>query len=291
MHTLDEIVADSPVFEGLAQEQLELIAGCARNVGFEQGERLFREGDPADTFYLVRKGRVSLSIARPRARRRRDRDSRSRRDRRLVVAVSSLRLAFRRACGRRGARGCLRRRLPARQVRGRPRARLRPHASLRLGDDRPPPAHPPPPPGHLWLDGSTAEAPVARADDARALPSRLACPRDGRHVDAPARAARPSRRPGAGPVQHAVRVRRRRGSDLDERRARSRRSARAHDSRRRRRLARARSRRARHRDRRARPLRNDVAARGSPRSRPRDRRRRHRPRAAAAGRLPRAHAP
>ena len=30
MHTLDEIVADSPVFEGLAPEQLELIAGCAQ---------------------------------------------------------------------------------------------------------------------------------------------------------------------------------------------------------------------------------------------------------------------
>jgi CRP/FNR family cyclic AMP-dependent transcriptional regulator len=65
MHTLDEIVADSPIFEGLAQDQLELIAGCARNVGFEQGERLFREGEPADTFFLVRKGRVSLSTRVP----------------------------------------------------------------------------------------------------------------------------------------------------------------------------------------------------------------------------------
>ena len=46
MHTLDQIVADSPIFEGLAQAQLELIAGCARNVGFSQGERLFREGEP-----------------------------------------------------------------------------------------------------------------------------------------------------------------------------------------------------------------------------------------------------
>jgi CRP/FNR family cyclic AMP-dependent transcriptional regulator len=61
MHTLDEIVAESPIFEGLSQEQLELIAGCARNVGFGAGERMFREGEPADTFFLVRKGRVSLS--------------------------------------------------------------------------------------------------------------------------------------------------------------------------------------------------------------------------------------
>jgi CRP/FNR family cyclic AMP-dependent transcriptional regulator len=65
MQTLDEIVAESPSFAGLTQPQLELIAGCARNVGFNKGERLFREGDPADTFYLVRKGRVALSIHLP----------------------------------------------------------------------------------------------------------------------------------------------------------------------------------------------------------------------------------
>ncbi len=62
MRTLDELVADSPVFAGLEPGQLELIAGCAQNAGFEPGERLFREGERADTFYLVRKGRVSLSM-------------------------------------------------------------------------------------------------------------------------------------------------------------------------------------------------------------------------------------
>lgn len=65
MQTIDQLVAESPVFEGLTNEQLELIAGCARNTGFKAGERLFREGDPADTFYLVRKGRVSLSTHAP----------------------------------------------------------------------------------------------------------------------------------------------------------------------------------------------------------------------------------
>ena len=61
MHTLDEIVAESPVFAGLEPAQLQLIAGCAHNVAFVRGERLFREGDPADTFYLVRRGRVALT--------------------------------------------------------------------------------------------------------------------------------------------------------------------------------------------------------------------------------------
>ena len=60
MKTLDALVAESPVFAGLDQPYLELIAGCAHNTGFEAGQYLFREGDQADTFYLVRHGRVML---------------------------------------------------------------------------------------------------------------------------------------------------------------------------------------------------------------------------------------
>jgi CRP/FNR family transcriptional regulator, cyclic AMP receptor protein len=60
MHTLDELIVHSPVFEGLDQEELELIAGCGKNVAVPAGERLFREGDPANTFFLVRHGLVAL---------------------------------------------------------------------------------------------------------------------------------------------------------------------------------------------------------------------------------------
>jgi CRP/FNR family transcriptional regulator, cyclic AMP receptor protein len=62
MRTLDEVIPESPVFAGLAPDQLELIAGCASNARFTDGERLFREGEPADDFYLVRHGRVSLDL-------------------------------------------------------------------------------------------------------------------------------------------------------------------------------------------------------------------------------------
>ncbi len=61
MQTLDQIVSVSPVFEGLEPEQLQLIAGCAQIAAFDRGDRLFREGDPADTFFLVRRGRVALT--------------------------------------------------------------------------------------------------------------------------------------------------------------------------------------------------------------------------------------
>jgi CRP-like cAMP-binding protein len=60
MHTLETLITESPTFDGLDDAQLSLIAGCGRNVTFEQGERLFREGDPADSFFLVRHGLVAL---------------------------------------------------------------------------------------------------------------------------------------------------------------------------------------------------------------------------------------
>lgn len=60
MRTLDALIVESPVFQGLDQEELELIAGCGSNVVFAAGERLFREGDPADVFFLVRHGLVAL---------------------------------------------------------------------------------------------------------------------------------------------------------------------------------------------------------------------------------------
>jgi CRP/FNR family cyclic AMP-dependent transcriptional regulator len=60
MKTLDAEVAESPVFHGLDETHLELITGCGRNTGFDAGQYLFREGEEADTFYLLRHGRVTL---------------------------------------------------------------------------------------------------------------------------------------------------------------------------------------------------------------------------------------
>jgi CRP-like cAMP-binding protein len=60
MRTLETLITESPLFVGLDDEQLALVAGCGRNVVFGAGERLFREGDPADAFFLVRHGLVAL---------------------------------------------------------------------------------------------------------------------------------------------------------------------------------------------------------------------------------------
>lgn len=60
MRGLETILADVPLFEGMEGERLELLAGCASNVRFEPGEVLFREGDEANTFYVIRGGTVAL---------------------------------------------------------------------------------------------------------------------------------------------------------------------------------------------------------------------------------------
>jgi CRP-like cAMP-binding protein len=60
MRTIDALLADVPAFAGMAPDRLELIAGCASNRVFRDGEYLMREGEPADVFYVVRHGHVSL---------------------------------------------------------------------------------------------------------------------------------------------------------------------------------------------------------------------------------------
>jgi CRP-like cAMP-binding protein len=65
MRTLEQLITDSPVFAGLAEEQLSTIAGCAVNERFPAGASLFRAGEPADRFYLIREGAVALEIHAP----------------------------------------------------------------------------------------------------------------------------------------------------------------------------------------------------------------------------------
>jgi CRP/FNR family cyclic AMP-dependent transcriptional regulator len=62
MESIDTVIRDAPVFHGLEPDQLELVAGCASNVRFNGDDVVFREGDAADTFYLVRHGSVALEL-------------------------------------------------------------------------------------------------------------------------------------------------------------------------------------------------------------------------------------
>ena len=62
MKTLDRVVLESAVFAGLDNAYAEQLTGCLQTVGFEAGETLFREGEPADVFYVLRRGRVALEL-------------------------------------------------------------------------------------------------------------------------------------------------------------------------------------------------------------------------------------
>jgi CRP/FNR family transcriptional regulator, cyclic AMP receptor protein len=65
VQTLEELIVPSPVFAGLEAAQIELIAGCGRNERTEAGTLLIREGEPANTFFLIRGGAVALEVHAP----------------------------------------------------------------------------------------------------------------------------------------------------------------------------------------------------------------------------------
>jgi len=62
MENLERILAEHPFLQGLAQEHIQLIAGCASNVRFNAGDYIFRDGDAANAFYIIRQGRVALEL-------------------------------------------------------------------------------------------------------------------------------------------------------------------------------------------------------------------------------------
>jgi CRP/FNR family cyclic AMP-dependent transcriptional regulator len=65
MRSIADLLAALPVFEGLDDTTMELIAGCGVNTQFATGEYLMREGEPAETFYVLRAGRVALETDAP----------------------------------------------------------------------------------------------------------------------------------------------------------------------------------------------------------------------------------
>ena len=62
MRTIAEYLPQHPFFAGLDESVASLVAGCAVNVHFRPGQHLFPEGEPADAFYVIRHGRVSLEV-------------------------------------------------------------------------------------------------------------------------------------------------------------------------------------------------------------------------------------
>lgn len=56
------VLHEHAVFQDLTDEQKELVAGCASLMVFQEGAFIYREGQPAQHFYLIRHGRVALEV-------------------------------------------------------------------------------------------------------------------------------------------------------------------------------------------------------------------------------------
>ena len=63
METLEPILEKHPFLKGLQPHHLKILVGCASNVRFEAGSFIFREGEEAERFYLIREGRVALQLS------------------------------------------------------------------------------------------------------------------------------------------------------------------------------------------------------------------------------------
>ncbi|MGB2632622.1 MAG: cyclic nucleotide-binding domain-containing protein [Candidatus Acidiferrum sp.] len=62
---LESVIEKHPFFKGMSEKQLKTIEGCAKNVHFKEGKTIFLEGDPADVFYFLEDGAVSIELTMP----------------------------------------------------------------------------------------------------------------------------------------------------------------------------------------------------------------------------------
>ena len=60
MKTIRDLLMETPFFEGMSEDHLQTMSGCGKLARFKAGEFLIREGEAADTFYLIREGDVAI---------------------------------------------------------------------------------------------------------------------------------------------------------------------------------------------------------------------------------------
>ncbi len=64
-NNLTHILKEHAFFQGLRSDYIELLIDCASNVGLAADELIFRQGEGAHRFYLIRHGRVAVEISTP----------------------------------------------------------------------------------------------------------------------------------------------------------------------------------------------------------------------------------
>lgn len=58
--SIEATIAGHPFLAGLSPHHLRLLSDCAMPARFTPGELVFKEGDAANRFYLIQKGKVAL---------------------------------------------------------------------------------------------------------------------------------------------------------------------------------------------------------------------------------------
>ena len=60
MKTPRETITEHPFFLGMKPEQLDVLVSCASETKLKADQVLFREGEPANKFYLIESGRIAI---------------------------------------------------------------------------------------------------------------------------------------------------------------------------------------------------------------------------------------
>lgn len=62
IHSIENLLREQSFFSGMPEACLTNLAGCGKNVVFKKDKFLAREGRPADEFYVIRSGKISVEI-------------------------------------------------------------------------------------------------------------------------------------------------------------------------------------------------------------------------------------
>jgi len=65
MATVDDVLAETPLFEALSAEDASALRSGLIDVHLDRGERLFAEGDAGDKLYIILNGKIKLTKAAP----------------------------------------------------------------------------------------------------------------------------------------------------------------------------------------------------------------------------------
>ena len=65
METLNTILSERTLFNGLKPEFINWLCGCATEVKFEAQQCIFKMGESAEQFYLIRSGKIAVQVYAP----------------------------------------------------------------------------------------------------------------------------------------------------------------------------------------------------------------------------------